>query len=80
MKEYMKQRRKDNKFKKNELERKKSYNRKYKNLNPEKIKESWQKASATYKETNPEKVKQSSKTATTTYMHNNPDKVKECRN
>ena len=47
MKEYMKQRRKDNKFKKNELERKKSYNKKYKNLNPEKIKESWQKASAT---------------------------------
>ncbi len=57
MKEYMKERRKDNKFKKKELERKNTYNKKYKNLNAEKIKESWQKASATYKETNPENVR-----------------------
>jgi hypothetical protein len=33
-----------------------SYNKKYKNLNPEKIKEYWQKASATYKATNPERL------------------------
>ncbi len=77
MKEYMKKRRKDNELKKKELERKKSYNKKYKNLNPEKIKESWQKASATYKETNPEKVKESVKRATAKYRKSNPEKVKQ---
>ncbi len=35
MKEYMKQRRKDNELKKKEPARKKTYNKKYKNLNPE---------------------------------------------
>jgi hypothetical protein len=79
MKEYMKGRRKDDKFKKKELERKKSYNKKYKNVNPEKIKKSWQKASTTYRETNPEKVKQSSKKTTATYIHNNLEKVEESR-
>ena len=77
MKEYMKKRRKDNELKKKELERKKSYNTKYKNLNPEKIKESWQKASATYKEANPEKVKESVKRATAKYRKSNPEKVKQ---
>ena len=77
MKDYMKKRRKNNEFKKKELERKKSYNKKYKNLNPEKIKESWQKASATYKETNPEKVKESIKRATAKYRKSNPEKVKQ---
>ena len=77
MKEYMKEKRKDNKFKKKELERKKSYNKKYKNLNPTKIKESWQKASATYKETNPEKVNESRKRATALYRKSNPEKVKQ---
>ncbi len=77
MKEYMKERRKDNKFKKKELERKRTYNKKYKNLNPEKIKESWQKACAAYKETNPEKLKESVKRATTKYRKSNPEKVKE---
>ena len=43
MKEYMKQKRKDSIYKKKEIERKKLYNTNYKNLNPEKIKESWQK-------------------------------------
>ena len=71
---YMKQKRKDNEVKKKEPVRKKTYNKKYKNLNPEKIKESWQKASATYRKSNPEKVKESSKTATATHMHNNPEK------
>ncbi len=77
MKEYMKERRKDNKFKKKELERKNTYNKKYKNLNVAKIKESWQKASATYKETNPENVKESVQRATTKYRKANPEKVKE---
>ena len=36
MKEYLKQRRKDSKFKKTEIERKKSYYTNYKNSNPEK--------------------------------------------
>ncbi len=77
MKEYMKKRRKNNELKKKELVRKKSYNKEYKNLNPEKIKESWQKASATYKETNPEKVKESVKRATAKYRKSNPEKVKQ---
>ncbi len=79
MKEYMKERRKDNEFKKKELERKKSHNKDYKKLNPAKIKESWQKASATYKQTNPEKVKESIKRATAKYRKSNPEKVKESR-
>ena len=37
MKEYMKQRRKDQVFKKKETKRKKSYNKNYKNSNPEKL-------------------------------------------
>ena len=49
MKEYMKERRKDQVFQKKEIERKKSHNKKYKNSNPEKVKESWQKAAATYR-------------------------------
>ena len=36
---------------------------KYKTSNSEKIKESWQKATATYRQSNPEKVKESFKTA-----------------
>ena len=54
MKEYMKQKRKDSIFKKKENESKKSYTTKYKNSNAEKIKESWQKASATYRKSNRE--------------------------
>ena len=77
MKEYMKKRRSNTEFKKKESERKKSYNKKYKNSNSEKIKESWQKASATYRESNPEKVKEIFKTATATYRQSNPEKVKE---
>ncbi len=57
MKEYMKERRKDNELKKKELARKKNYNKKYKNLNPEKVKESWQKATATYRKSNSERLK-----------------------
>ena len=64
MKEYMKERRKDQVFQKKEIERKKSYNKKYKNSNPEKVKESWQKAAATYRKSRPEKVKESSKNST----------------
>ncbi len=79
MKEYMKERRKDNELKKKELARKKNYNKKHKNLNPEKVKESWQKASATYRKSNPEKVKELVKRATATYTHVNPEKVKESR-
>ena len=79
MKEYMKQRRKDQVFKKKETKRKKSYNKNYKNSNPEKVRESWQKATATYRKSNPEKVKQSCKKATDTYMHANPEKTKQCR-
>ena len=64
MKEYMKERRKDHVFKKKEIERKKSYNKNYKNSNPKKVRESWQKAAATYRKLNPEKVKESSKEST----------------
>ena len=79
MKEYMKKRRKDSKFKKTEVERKKSYYTNYKNSNPEKIKKLWQKASATYRESNPEKVKESCKKANDNYMDANPQKIKESR-
>ncbi len=79
MKEYMKERRKDNELKKKELARKKNYNKKHKNLNPEKVKESWQKASATYRKSNPDKVKELVKRATATYTHVNREKVKESR-
>jgi hypothetical protein len=48
-----------------------------KNSNPDKVKESWQKASETYRKSNPEKVKQSSKAATVTYRKSNPEKVKK---
>ena len=77
MKEYMKERRKDQVFQKKEIERKKSYNKKYKNSNPEKVKESWQKAAATYRKSRPEKVKESSKNSTALYRKLNPEKVKE---
>ena len=77
MKKYMKERRKDQVFQKKEIERKKSYNKKYKNSNPEKVKESWQKAAATYRKSNPEKVKESSKNSTALYRKLNPEKVKE---
>ena len=77
MKEYMKERRKDQVFKKKEIERKKSYNKNYKNSNPKKVKESWQKAAATYRKSNPKKVKESSKNSTASYRKSNPEKVKE---
>ena len=77
MKEYMKKRRSNKEFKKKESERKKSYNKKYKNSNFEKIKESWQKATATYRQSNPEKVKESNKTAFATYRKLNTKKVAE---
>ena len=76
MKEYMKKK-SDNEFKKKESKRKKSYNKKFQNSNPEKIKESWQKATASYRQSNPEKVKESLKAATATYRQSNPAKVKE---
>ncbi|XP_028394415.1 OTU domain-containing protein 5-like [Dendronephthya gigantea] len=77
MKEYMKNRRMNNEFKKKESERKKSYNNKYKNSNDDKVRDSWQKATATYRQTNPEKVKESFKIATATYRQSNPEKVKQ---
>ena len=77
MREYMKERRKDQLFKKKEIERKKSYNKNYKNSNPEKVKESWQKAAATYRKSNPEKVKESAKESTASYRKLNPQKDKE---
>ena len=77
MKEYMKERRKDQVFKKKEIERKKSYNKNYKNSNPKKVKKSRQKAAATYRKSNPEKVKESSKNSTVSYRKSNPEKVKE---
>ena len=77
MKEYMKERRKDHVFKKKEIERKKSYNKNYKNSNPKKVRESWQKAAATYRKLNPEKVKESSKESTASYRKLNPQKDKE---
>ena len=75
----MKERRKNQVFKKKEIERKKSYNKNYKNSNSEKVKESWQKAAATYRKSNPEKAKQSCKKATDIYMHANSEKTKESR-
>ena len=77
MKEYMKERRQDQVFKKKEIERKKSYNKNYKNSNPEKVKESWQKAAAAYRKSNPEKVKESSKESTASYRKLNPEKDKK---
>ena len=77
MKEYMKQKRRDNIFKKKEIERKKSYNKKYKNSNAEKIKGSWQRASATYRKSNPENVQQSCKKASDNYRQANPTTTKE---
>ena len=77
MKEYMKNIRKENAFKKREIDRKKSYNKNYKNSNPEKTKESWSKASTTYRKLNPDKVKESSNTSTTTYRKLNAKKIKE---
>ena len=65
-----------NQFKKKESVRKKSYNKKYKNSNPKKIKESWQKATSTYRQLNPEKVKESFKKSTATCRQSNPEKVK----
>ena len=79
MKEYVKQRRKDSKFKKTEIERKKSYNTNYKNSNPEKIKELWQKASALYRKSNPEKVKESCKRGTNNCEKTKQEKNKESR-
>ena len=61
-KQYMEENMKEGKIrysKKKEIQRKKSYNKKYKNSDPEKVKQSWQKAAATYRKSNPEKVKQS---------------------
>ena len=77
MKKYMKERRKDQVFKKKELERKKFYNKNYKNSNLEKVKESWQKPAATYRKSNPDKVKESSKNSTASYRKLNPEKDKE---
>ena len=48
-------------------------------MNPEKVKESRIRATASYRKSNPEKVKQSTKTANATYIHMNPEKVKESR-
>ena len=45
---YMRKRRLHNEFEKKESVRKKSYNKKYKNSNPTKIKESWQKTTRRY--------------------------------
>ncbi len=75
MKEYMKERRKDDELKNKELARKRIIIKKHKNLNPEKVKESWQKASTTYRKSNPEKIKELLKRATATYTHVNPEKV-----
>ena len=73
----MKERRKDQVFKKKEIEKKRSYNKNYKNSKPEKVRESWQKAVATYRKSNPEKVKESSKESTASYRKLSPEKVKE---
>jgi hypothetical protein len=43
-----------------------------KNSNPDKVKESWQKASEAYRKSNPEKVKKSCIKATAIYQQSNP--------
>ena len=76
MKEYMKKRRSNNEFKKKKAREKSNIIRNTK-TNSEKIKESWQKATAAYRQSNPEKVKEIFKAATATYRQSNPEKVKE---
>ncbi len=48
-------------------------------INPEKVKESRKRATASYRKSNPEKVKESRKQATALYRKSNPEKVKESR-
>ena len=55
----------------------KSYNENYKSSQIDKIKKSWQKASAAYRKENSEKVKESIKKATETYRKTNREKVKQ---
>jgi tRNA nucleotidyltransferase/poly(A) polymerase len=92
MREYMKNRRMDNEFKSRENKRKKTYNKKYKILNPENLKISSQKATAkyrqskpekckesvaTYRQSNPKSIKESIKKANATYRQSNPEKVQQ---
>ena len=72
MRQYMKEKRKSG-FRNIENDRKKTYNKKYKMLNPEKVKESLKNATATYRQSNPEKVKKANRT----YRELNPEKIKE---
>ena len=67
----------NNEFKKKEMERKKLYNENYKSSQIDKIKKSWQKASAAYRKENSEKVKKSIKKATQAYRKTNREKVKQ---
>ena len=78
MKEYMKQKRKNNEFKKKEIERKKLYNENYKNSKTKQIRESWQKASAAYRKTNPDQVKELSKKISATYREKTLKKLRNC--
>ena len=69
----MKKRRNNNEFRKKESERKKLYNKKYKILNSERVKQMFKKATAAYRQSNPEKVKK----AHEKYRKSNPDKVRD---
>ncbi len=77
MREYMKKKRMNNKFKTKENEKKKIYDRKYKQSNPEIVKQTQKRANAAYKQLNPEKLKEFQKRADATYKKSNPEKRKE---
>ena len=77
MREYMKKKRMNNEFKTKENEKRKIYDRKYKQSNPEIVKQSQRRANAAYKQSNPQKVKESQKRANAAYKQLNPEKLKE---
>ncbi len=77
MREYMKKKRINNEFKTKENEKKKIYNRKYKQSNPEIVKQFQKRANAEYKQSNHEKLKEFQKRATAAYTQWNAQKVKE---
>ena len=76
MREYMRQRRMNTEFKAKENERKKVYNKKYKQSNPEKVTETQRKASASYQQSNPTKHKETLRKAKALYRQENLEKVK----
>ena len=77
MREYMKKKRMNSEFKTKENERKITYNRKYRQLNPESLRESKKRSNAAYKQRNAEKLKESEKRSIKIYRQNNPGKLKE---